>query len=98
MVEKEIGQIMHASKGYTQLHFLNFVFQNIKQHQIDIPDKINDYSAPLLNALLTKEMAPFNSEVTAQLLQIIGNRRNRQLNNLLINGSPGTWKLFLLSP
>ena len=98
MVEKEIGQIMHASKGYTQLHFLNFVFQTIKQHKIDIPDKINDYSAPLLNTLLAKDMAPFNSEVTAQLLHIIGNRRNRQLNNLLINGSPGTWKLFLLSP
>jgi hypothetical protein len=56
-----------------------------------------DHAAPLLNSLLAKDNAPYNSEVTAQLLGLVGSRRTRQLTNLLTNGSPGTWKLFLLA-
>jgi hypothetical protein len=88
--------VVQANKGFASLHLLAYLFNLINQHKISIPEKLADYSSPILCSLLAKELPPVHGEAIGQLLASIGSRRTRQINNLMINGPNGTWKLMLL--
>ena len=61
-----------------------------------LPDKILDYSSPLLNSLLAKDQSPFNCEPIASMISIIGCKKTRQLNSLLSSNPSGLWKYSIL--
>jgi len=96
LIEKELGRVVQANKGYCSLHLLSHLFNFLRQHKVPVPDKLSDFSSPILCSLLAKELHPLHSEAIGQLLANIGNRRTRQVNNLLANGPDGLWKLMLL--
>ena len=54
-----------------------------------------DYSTPLLNNLLTRDDSPMNTDPVGVILSIIGCRRTRQLQNLMVAAS-GNWKYGLI--
>lgn len=96
MVEKEIGSILHASKGYNDLHLLAYGFNFLAQHGISLPDKIRDYSSPLLNSLLVKDQSISNCEPISAIISIIGCKKSRQIHSILASNPSGMWKYSIL--
>jgi hypothetical protein len=56
-----------------------------------------DFSSPLLNSLLSKDQSSLNSNPVATILSIIGCKRAKQLQSILLNNPSGYWKYILMA-